>query len=64
MPHSLKTARQRRFWSAVAAFFLGSVGPIATAHADLGSFPKLTVGLGLLAGFQTCLLYTSPSPRD
>jgi hypothetical protein len=53
MPHSLKTARQRRFWSAVAAFFLGSVGPIATAHADLGSFPKLTVGLGLLAGFQT-----------
>ena len=53
MPHSLQTAHQRRVRSAVAAFCLGSLGSLATAQADLGSFPKLTVGLGLAAGVQT-----------
>ena len=41
-----------------------SFGPIKIALEKLGGTPMMSPGYDLAEGFETCLLYTSPSPRD
>lgn len=54
MPHLSPSARCRRGAAFVAGLWgLLEVFAPGIAHAELGSFPSLTVGLALSAGFQT-----------
>jgi len=54
MPHLSPTARCYRGAAIVAGLAgLLEVGAPGVAHAELGSFPSLTAGLALSAGFQT-----------
>ena len=60
-------------WLTRGAFLLGAYGAVLTAHlllglsgrhALLGPLAFLGVPLAVMAAVYTCLLYTSPSPRD
>ena len=47
----------------VGSFLLGIVMAASLANV-LGEAEALLLGVGVLGAFTTCLLYTSPSPRD
>ena len=55
------------FYNLVDTFYAGKISPDALS-ALAKSFPIyfiiIAIGVGVGAGTNTCLLYTSPSPRD
>ena len=48
----------------VSSLAHGAAAPVATLNKVSDSTSKFTSGASDLATFQSCLLYTSPSPRD
>ena len=61
----VEVVREREVWSSKCDFVLALMG-WAIGFGNLWRFPYLCFknGGGMLAHVYSCLLYTSPSPRD